>query len=149
MPERYAIHGPDARRVAVLLDELAAAPREQIHLPMPQHARLRDIAANMMANPGARSSVSEWGARVGMSERTLSRLVRNETGISFGQWQRQLHILLGLQRLAQGESVEAVALALGYESASAFIRMFKKAVGQSPGRFLAERRMPLAVVPAG
>ncbi|BAV74441.1 AraC family transcriptional regulator [Pseudomonas chlororaphis subsp. aurantiaca] len=143
VPELYDLDGPQGRLMAVALDELAAAPQEQIHLPMPRHPQLRAMAASIIEQPAERRSLGGWGEQIGMSERNLSRLILAETGLSFGQWQRQLHILLGIKRLARGESVESVALGLGYESASAFIRMFKKAVGQPPARFLAERRMLL------
>jgi AraC-like DNA-binding protein len=48
-------------------------------------------------------------------------------------------VILSLQRLARGESVQRVALDLGYENASGFITMFRKAVGQPPARYLADR----------
>ncbi|MGV8657531.1 helix-turn-helix domain-containing protein, partial [Pseudomonas aeruginosa] len=35
--------------------------------------------------------------------------------------------------------VQTVALDLGYESASGFVTMFRKAVGKPPARYLAER----------
>ncbi|MGL6092123.1 MAG: helix-turn-helix domain-containing protein, partial [Pseudomonas paracarnis] len=37
------------------------------------------------------------------------------------------------------ESVQSVALDLGYENASGFITMFRKAMGQPPARYLADR----------
>jgi len=60
------------------------------------------------------------------------------SSLSFGRWCRQLHVILSLQRLARGESVQRVALDLGYENASGFITMFRKAVGQPPARYLAD-----------
>ena len=41
--------------------------------------------------------------------------------------------------LAAGAAVTTVALDLGYENASGFITMFRKAMGQPPGRYLADR----------
>jgi AraC-like DNA-binding protein len=35
--------------------------------------------------------------------------------------------------------VQRVALDLGYESASGFVTMFRKAVGKPPARYLAEK----------
>lgn len=40
-----------------------------------------------------------------------------------------------------GSAVQQVADGLGYESASSFVSMFRKALGTSPGRYMAERRM--------
>jgi AraC-like DNA-binding protein len=74
-----------------------------------------------------------------MSERNMSRLLLQEIGLSFGRWRRQLHVILSLQRLTRGDSVQTVALELGYENASGFVTMFRKAVGKPPARYLAER----------
>ena len=94
-----------------------------------------------MADPSDRATIEDWGRRMAVAPRTLTRILQRETGMSFGRWRRQLHILIALQRLDQGVSVQAVALELGYEGASAFVAMFRKALGKPPARFLAERRI--------
>jgi len=71
-----------------------------------------------------------------MSERTFSRLVVKETGMTFGLWRRQLHIVISLQLLTAGQSVQLVSEHLGYDSVSAFITMFKKSLGKSPRRYI-------------
>lgn len=125
----------EARLIAVLLDELKSAPLEPIHLPMPQDRRLRRLADAMLETPAARLTINEWGARVGASSRTLSRLFQRETGMSFVRWRQQLHIGLALQRLAAGEPVTMIAGDLGYESVSAFIAMFRRMLGTTPARY--------------
>jgi AraC-like DNA-binding protein len=75
-----------------------------------------------------------------LSERTLSRLITQETGMSFGRWRQQLHLMLSLQWLAKGASIQQVATDLGYENASSFVLMFHKALGTSPARYMAQRR---------
>ena len=72
-----------------------------------------------------------------MSERNLARLVVKETGLSFRRWRHQMLLILSLRLLISGESVQNVAQALGYDSTTAFITMFKKGLGQTPGRYLA------------
>ncbi len=42
-----------------------------------------------------------------------------------------------LARLATGEPVTGVAYAVGYDSPSAFIAMFRQATGETPGRYVA------------
>ncbi|WP_319025385.1 AraC family transcriptional regulator [Rhizobium terrae] len=128
----------EARLIAVLLDELAAAPLEPIHLPMPNDRRLRRLTEAMIENPGVRFTIDEWGARVGASNRTLSRLFQRETGMSFVRWRQQLHVGLALQRLAQGDLVTNIAGDLGYESVSAFISMFRRMLGTTPARYFGE-----------
>jgi AraC-like DNA-binding protein len=58
-----------------------------------------------------------------------------QTGMSFGAWRQQLRLLRALERLAAGEAVSTLALELGYASPSAFIAMFKRALGVPPGRY--------------
>ncbi len=142
LPRLYLPEGPEGRIMAVLLDELVAAPLEQLHLPRPSDARLVKLADAILADPADAATLPQWAARIGMSERNMSRLFRQQTGMSVGRWRHQWHVIAGLQRLTSGLSVQAVAYELGYDSASAFVTMFKKAVGKPPGRFLAERTGP-------
>ncbi|ALX85920.1 MULTISPECIES: AraC family transcriptional regulator [Achromobacter] len=127
------------RLAAVLIEQLTRMPTEQLHLPLSDHPRLREIAASLRANPADRSTAAEWGRRLAMSERTLARLVRQEVGMSFGRWRQQMHIVMALQRLSSGVSVQRTAEDLGYESVSAFITMFRKTLGQTPARYFADK----------
>lgn len=138
-PPMYEEDGAQGRLIRTLLDELAQAPIEDLHLPMPQDPRLRRLADSLLAAPGDKATLGQWAVRIGMSERSMTRLLLEEFGLSFGRWRRQLHVILSLQRLARGDSVQRVALDLGYENASGFITMFRKAVGQPPARYLADR----------
>jgi len=140
LPRLYDERGPDGRLVAVVLDQLKTAPVEQLHMPMPSHPKLRRIVDAMVADPSDRATIAEWGRRVCASERTLTRILLRETGMSFGRWRRQLHLIIALDRLRRGASVQEVSLDLGYESASAFITMFKKTLGKPPARYLADRQ---------
>jgi AraC-like DNA-binding protein/quercetin dioxygenase-like cupin family protein len=135
----YPEQGREARLIAALLDELCEAPVEDLHWPMPVDRRLRQLAQRLLADPSSKASMGDWARRIGMSERSMSRLLAEEIGMSFGRWRRQLHIILSLQRLTQGDSVQTVALELGYESASGFVTMFRKTVGKPPARYLFER----------
>ena len=74
-----------------------------------------------------------------MSERTLARLVKQETGLTFGRWRGQLHLVLALQKLTTGDSVQRIADELGYESVSAFITFFKKTLGQPPKQYMKQK----------
>ncbi|MEH9786279.1 helix-turn-helix domain-containing protein, partial [Klebsiella sp. 104352] len=44
-------------------------------------------------------------------------------------------LILALQLLIRGQTVQQTAQALGYDSTTAFITMFKKGLGQTPGRY--------------
>lgn len=137
----YPMDGPEARLFPVILDEIQVAQIEDHHLPIPRDPSLRRLVDMMMSAPADKLSVAEWAARCAMSERTLSRKVRAELGMSLWRWRHQLHVTLALQRMATGDSVQAVALDLGYETASSFITMFKKTTGKSPGRYFSGRHI--------
>lgn len=133
--EPYASESRDGRLMRLLLDELHALPVLPLHLPQPAEPRLQRICERLIAQPDDVSTVSDWAERLGIDARTIQRLFARETGMTFGQWRQQARLLHALERLATGEKVLDVALALGYESPSAFATMFKRQFGQTPSEF--------------
>jgi AraC-like DNA-binding protein len=131
----YTPDSRDGRLMRLLLDELHALPVLPLHLPQPADPRLRRICAQLQASPDDTSTLADWAARLGVDVKTIQRLFARDTGMTFGQWRQQARLLHALERLAQGEKVLDVALALGYESPSAFAAMFKRQFGQTPSRF--------------
>ncbi|OOG40062.1 AraC family transcriptional regulator [Rhodanobacter sp. C06] len=119
----------------VLLDELRRAPQEPLHLPMPVDRRLLRIAHAVLKAPQDNRSLEDWAGHAGLSARSLSRLFRHETALSFAQWRQQARLSRALERLAEGMPVAQVAEATGYANTSAFIAMFRRACGQSPARY--------------
>lgn len=134
-PLPYPEQGPEARLVAVLLEELAQSPQESFGLPVTDHPKIAEITRVLLTDPADRSRIDEWACRLALSERSLTRLFLKETGLTFGRWRQQFHLLYALRELAGGASVQTVSLDLGYSSVTAFITMFKKAVGTTPSRF--------------
>jgi AraC-like DNA-binding protein len=126
------------RLARLLLDELTLMPRHQWKLPTSDHPKISAITALLTKSPGDRRTIKEWAAHLAVSERSLKRLIVQETGLSFGRWRRQLHLVIALRELASGATVQRVAGLLGYESTTAFIVMFKKALGATPSRYLAQ-----------
>lgn len=132
----YPAASATARLAGVLLEQLELAPAEQLYLPLPASHQLRAIARALAKDPSNRATVADWARQVAMSERSLARLIKGETGLSFGQWRKQWQIIVALQSLAEGESVQRTAEALGYESVSSFIAMFRKTLGSPPARYV-------------
>ena len=138
-PLDLAEGGMESRVAALLLEEIAIAEVGRLHLPIPKDERLRAVFRSIVENPADRRTLAGWAKRHAMSERTFARLVVAEMGMSFGRWRQQLGIILAIQRMAEGASVQQVAGALGYESVGSFVTMFRKALGTSPGRYMAGR----------
>ena len=123
----------DLERVA--LDQLRRVGQLPVRLPALSDDRLRAIAATLTENPADDKTLAELGRQVGASERTLSRLFRRETGMSFPQWRTQSRLLHALVLLADGTPVTSTALACGWSNPSAFIEAFRNAFGATPGKF--------------
>ncbi|HJZ96396.1 MAG TPA: helix-turn-helix transcriptional regulator [Candidatus Solibacter sp.] len=111
------------RMMGVIFDELNVMTTVPLQLPMPRDPR------------ALRFAESRAFQKAGASRRTLERIFRAETGMSLGQWLRRQKLLDALRRLAAGEAVNAVALELGYSSASAFVAMFRRELGHTPTRY--------------
>lgn len=129
----------EARVQAVILDEILHLPEAPLFVPLPADARLKRVTDRLMDNPGDGRDLESWGRESGASSRTLARLFRRETGLSFREWRARLRLMAGLQRLAAGNSVTTVALDVGYSGPSAFIAAFKEFTGHTPGEYLRKR----------
>lgn len=123
------------RLIGVIRDELKVLVAVPLQLPMPQDRRAAQFAGIVEADPGGSVPVETMLRKCGASRRTMERLFREETAMSLGQWLRRQKLLRALRRLAAGDSVNTVALELGYNSASAFIAMFQRELGQTPKRY--------------
>jgi AraC-like DNA-binding protein/quercetin dioxygenase-like cupin family protein len=119
---------------AVLLDQLEQSPQQAIRLPVATDSRLAAVCELLHADPADGRPLSQLGAQVGAGERTLSRLFRHEFAMTFPQWRTQLRLHHALIRLADNEPVSTVAYRCGWSSPSAFIDVFRRTFGQTPGR---------------
>jgi len=137
LPVDYDETGQEGRVMALIVDELRALPALPLHLPWPADERLQRVCAAIREDPAKPRRLADWARETGASARTLARLFRKETGMSFGGWRQQARLLEALARLADGAAVTNVALDLGYQSPSAFTSMFRRALGRAPKRYFA------------
>lgn len=129
----------DARLLGVLLDELTDEPLSPIELPMPLDARARRAAELLRAVVDDEPDVEAVASHAGASVRTLERYFHAETGLSFGVWRQRARLVRAMTQLANGASVTAAGLAVGYASTSAFVAAFRRTVGVTPGRYVKGR----------
>ena len=127
--------GAEGRLIAVLLDEVQAAEDAPLHLPRPRNTTLAAVTEALRDDPSDSRPLAAWARDVGASERTLARLFRSETGMTFAAWRGQLRLIRALELLADGGSVTEVALAVGYDAPSSFIAMFRRSLGTTPSRY--------------
>jgi AraC-like DNA-binding protein len=132
LPVQYDEGGPAGYVVALLLAELHGSQALKLELPMPRSRRLTTLCRTLLDAPGDRRTLGQWAHTVHASERTVARLFRSETGLTFAAWRQQARVLEAMARLGSGAPVTQVALDLGYDSVSAFCAMFRRAAGTSP-----------------
>lgn len=133
----YVPRSRDSRLMRLILDELRALPVLPLHLQMPSDARLLRICEQLQQHPEDASTMADWARRLLVDVKTIQRLFVKQTGMTFGQWRQQARLLRALELLATGKKVIDVALALGYESPSAFATMFRRQFDQTPSQFFA------------
>jgi AraC-like DNA-binding protein len=131
----YPSDGPAANLARVMLDELAAMAPAPLLLPMARDPRLARAVSHLLDDPASAAGLDALARHAGASPRTLARLFRQETGMSFGDWRTRQRLIASVERLAAGARVTEVALDLGYRSTSSFVYMFRRHMGEPPGRF--------------
>jgi AraC-like DNA-binding protein len=136
----YPPDGAGARLAQVMLDELASLELSPVLLPVSRDTRLTRAMERLARDPASKAGLTEVARDVGASPRTLARLFRHETGLTFAQWRTRLRLVESIERLAKGESVTEVALDLGYASTSSFVFMFRSNLGVPPGRYVKKER---------
>jgi len=121
--------------IDVILDQLDAIQMVPLQLPNPSDPRALRVAQALVANPGDRRPLRHICKAAGASKRTVERLFQEGVGMTFGRWRQQLRFMQALRLLAEGAKVTHAALESGYATPSAFISMFRKALGTTPGSY--------------
>ena len=124
----------------VLCDRLRVSPQQPLHVPTPTAPQLKALCDILHADPADNRTLAALGREVGASDRTLSRLFKSDLGMTFPQWRTQLRLCRALVLLAEDTPVTVVAHRCGWSSASAFIDVFRRVFGQTPGRAAGVRR---------
>jgi AraC-like DNA-binding protein len=122
----YEVRGRGGHLVAIVLDEIERAPAPPFALVIPHDPRIARIARALIKDPGSTRDLDSWAAWVGVSRRNLTRVFRQQTGLSFGAWRRRLRLLEAAARLADGESLDRIVATLGYSSVEAFQTMQRR-----------------------
>jgi AraC-like DNA-binding protein len=110
-------------------------------------ARSRSVARAMqwVLSHLPRVNLSDAARSAGASPRTLRRRFIEETGLSFRAFVGQARMQRAIELLADRQhSILDVALAVGFESQSAFSQAFRKATGETPRAFRAVRAFTAA-----
>jgi AraC-like DNA-binding protein len=128
--------GQERRLAGVVLDEIATLPAEPLGLPHPSDPRVRRVTNGILADLADDRPLDAWAAWAAIAPRTLARRFSSETGFSFTEWRQRARALRSIELLAEGLAVTTIAIDLGYKNVSAFIAMFRRTMGVTPGRYV-------------
>jgi AraC-like DNA-binding protein len=112
-------------------------PALPLNTPLPRDPRLARLCRALIAAPALEIDIDTMAHKAGMCRRSVTRLFRQQTGMSFSAWRQQACLLAALTRLGSGDPITQVAVDLGYSSASAFTAAFRRVLGAAPSRYLA------------
>jgi AraC-like DNA-binding protein len=131
-PVVWDARGPIRLVAELALHEIGRAGTRPLSLPACRDPRLMRVAEALVADPADPRDLDAFAVVAGASVRTLARLFRAETGMSFQQWRRQLRMTEALARIAQGVPPSRVAASVGYASVPAFGAAFRETFGTTP-----------------
>lgn len=124
---------PEQRHlVAVILDQLRAIDAVPLQLPSPSDPRAMRLAGFLLAKPSDPRPLAHFCKLAGAGKRTMERIFQHDVGSTLGKWRQQLRLMEAMRYLAEGANVTQAALEAGYSTPSAFISMFRRALGTTP-----------------
>jgi AraC-like DNA-binding protein len=98
------------------------------------------VITSMHDEPAHDWTVEELGHRAGMSRSIFALRFKETVGVSPLQYLTRWRMLLAGDRIANtSDSISEIAQSLGYQSASAFTKAFKKIMGCSPRQYSREQ----------
>jgi AraC-like DNA-binding protein/mannose-6-phosphate isomerase-like protein (cupin superfamily) len=124
----------------LVVELLRSAPPVPTEVAMPADPRALAVATAFMTDLEAAPSFQALCRQVGVSVRTIERTFRREVGTSFVAWRRQVRLMKAIGLLAAGRSVKEAAYQVGYQQSSAFVEMFRRTLGMTPGAWTDELR---------
>ena len=141
LPGEYDVNGREGALMLLIQHEIRQLPHLPLSLPFPAREDLAARCHAFLRRPDVHETIDAWSDALGMNRRSFTRLFRRETGMTFVTWRQQACLVVALPRLAAGEAVTSVAMALGYDNPAAFTAMFQRALGAPPRAYLREGRV--------
>ena len=133
LPVNWETGGRGNHLCELAIDEISQSTTLPLGLPLPDDPRLRRVMTALMKQPHDQRGLDDWALVANASSRTLARLFRSETGLSFRQWRQQARLTEALSALTLGATLGRAAKIAGFDSVSAFGFAFRAFFGLTPG----------------
>lgn len=118
--------------IDMIVDQLEIVQMVPLQLPHLSDPRTVRVTNALVADPSDGRTLAQFCRLAGASKRTLERRFLDEAGMTFGRWRQQLRLMQAMRLLCEGAKVTSAALEAGYSTPSAFISMFRRAMGTTP-----------------
>lgn len=119
----------------VFWDEFNEAKEESYTLDIPSDYRLQAFMSAFMLEKKVPPFLHEFAQYVGASEKTITRIFKRETNMTYQAWRHQWRVYRAIELLAEGRSISEVSDQLEFSSDSAFIEFFKNHTGATPAKY--------------
>ncbi|WP_160136801.1 AraC family transcriptional regulator [Chryseobacterium sp. c4a] len=120
----------------VFWDEIKQAPEENLNLKMPSDSRFKRVVEEWTTRVSMPPMLKNLAEQTGAVEKTITRIFRKETDLSYQEWRQQWRLQRSIELLVDGNSIGEVSYMLDFSSDSAFIDFFKKHTGSTPLQYL-------------
>ncbi|MEG0926092.1 AraC family transcriptional regulator [Chryseobacterium sp.] len=120
----------------VFWNEMDDAPEEKLELKMPQDRRFKNAIEEWTKRISMPPMLKKLAEETGAVEKTITRIFKKETGLSYQDWRQQWRLQRSIELLVEGNSIGEVSHILDFSSDSAFIEFFKKHTGSTPLQYL-------------
>ncbi len=136
LPERLQRDGIAAQLLGVclgmMLEEGAGGgAKHPVHLLL----RLEELVEQ---SPHAKLTLAEAAQRCGYQRDHLNRILKEQSGMTFGQLRSQVRLRRAQAALRRHGAVGVAAEATGFDDVNYFVRWFRKQTGRTPGSVLRE-----------
>jgi AraC-like DNA-binding protein len=132
--------------LAALLDLLPGEMQKAVDvwLPSTSHEKLSALLEYLQEHLQEKITVTFLAHRFGLSTRSLTRLFREQLGVSFAGYCKIARILKALELIQAGsDNVSQLAIAVGYESMATFSNNFLNICGNRPQHFVRQKKVRL------
>lgn len=120
----------------LMLHELTETAHAPTFLPLPTTYAARRVADLALDDPRTELNIDVLASRAATSVRTVSRIFRAETGMTFKAWRQRARIVHAMDRLARGEPIARASANCGFSSTAAFSSAFRQVTAMTPTEFL-------------
>ena len=134
--EWSALKNDQTHLLKVFWDEMQSAQEEKLELKMPRDRRFKKIVEDWTQRNSTPPMLKNLAEEVGVVEKTISRIFKKETELSYQDWRQQWRLQRSIELLVEGNSIGEVSHILDFSSDSAFIEFFKKHTGSTPLQYL-------------